>query len=70
MNIFMLPYIKQVCDSTQYKVDEDLVSLSHLIQFVFRSALRKGEPIKVYIPSSRMRELFLDYLEGRYDEWL
>ena len=68
MNVFMLPYIKQVCDSTQYKVDEDLVSLSHLIQFVFRSALRKGEPIKVYIPSSRMRGLFKDYLKGKYDE--
>lgn len=67
INVFMQPYIKQVCDSTDYQVDEDLVALSHLIQFVFRSALRKGEPIKVYIPSSRMRDLFKDYLNGDYD---
>ena len=67
MNVFMQPTIKKVCDSTEYQVDEDLVSLSHLIQFVFRSALRKGEKIKVYIPSSRMRGLFKDYLEGVYD---
>ena len=67
MNVFMQPTIKKVCDSTEYQVDEDLVSLSHLIQFVFRSALRKGEEIKVYIPSSRMRGLFKDYLDGIYD---
>ena len=67
MNVFMQPTIKKVCDSTEYQVDEDLVSLSHLIQFVFRSALRKGEKIKVYIPSSRMRGLFKDYLDGVYD---
>lgn len=67
MNVFMQPTIKKVCDSTDYQVNEDLVTLSHLIQFVFRSALRKGEKIKVYIPSSRMRGLFQDYLEGVYD---
>lgn len=67
MNVFMQPTIKQVCDSTDYEVDEDLVALSHLIQFVFRSAVRKKEKIKVYIPSSRMRGLFQDYLNGVYD---
>lgn len=67
MNVFMQPTIKQVCDSTEYEVDEDLVALSHLIQFVFRSAVRKKEKIKVYIPSSRMRGLFQDYLNGVYD---
>ena len=60
MNVFMPPTIKKVCDSTEFQVDEDLVALSHLIQFVFRSALRKGEKIKLYIPSSRMRGLFQD----------
>lgn len=67
MNVFMQPVIKQACDSGEAKVDEDLVSLSYLIQFLFRSRLRKGEPIKLYIPSSRMRGLLEDYLEGLYD---
>lgn len=67
MNLFMQPNIKEACDSTNYEVDEDLVALSHLVQFVFRSALRSGEPIKLYIPSSRMRGLFEDYLNGDYD---
>ena len=67
MNVFMQPSIKQVCDSANFEVDADLVALSHLIQFIFRSALRCNEPIKVYIPSERMRNLFLDYLDGKYD---
>lgn len=67
MNVFMQPIIKQACDSGDAKVDEDLVSLSYLIQFLFRSRLRKGEPIKLYIPSSRMRGLLEGYLEGLYD---
>ena len=67
MNVFIQPHVKHVCDSTEFVVDDDLVSLSHLVQFVFRSALRKGEPIKVYIPSSRMRALFKDYLGGFYE---
>lgn len=67
MNVFMQPSIKQICDSANFEVDADLVSLSHLIQFIFRSALRCNEPIKVYIPSERMRNLFLDYLDGKYD---
>lgn len=67
MNIFMQPTIKQVCDGTDFEVDEDLVCLSHLIQFMYRSALRKNEKIKIYIPSSRMRGLLQDYLDGVYD---
>lgn len=67
MNAFIQPYLKQVCNSTEYEVSDDLVALSHLVQFIFRSALREGEPIKLYVPSSRMRDLLKDYLEGKYD---
>ena len=67
MNVFMMPYIKEVCNNGNFTVDEDLVSLSHLVQFIFRSALRNDEPIKVYVPSVRMRNLLKDYLGGKYD---
>ena len=49
-------------------VDKDLWALSNMVQFVFRSRLRKGEPINLYVPSKRMRELFLKWLEGEFDE--
>lgn len=47
--------------------DKDLWALSTMLQFIFRSRLRKGEPINLYIPSKRMRELFKSWLEGEFD---
>jgi len=45
-------------------VNSDLNSLSDMIQWIFRSAIREGNPIKVYIPSDRMRNLLYDWLKG------
>ena len=42
---------------------EDKFALSELVQFVFRSAIRNGRPINVYIPSKRMRDLFEEWLK-------
>lgn len=42
--------------------DNDLFATSMMIQFIFRSAIRNGQPITVYIPSLRMRHLFLTWL--------
>lgn len=38
-------------------IDSDMYSLSELVQWVFRSAIRKNQPIHLYIPSERMRTL-------------
>lgn len=38
-------------------VDEDLYAISELVQWLWRSRIRNGEPIKAYIPSERMRTL-------------
>ena len=48
--------------------DKDLWALSNMIQFVFRSAVRKGESIKLYLPSLRMRELLERWKQGEFDE--
>ena len=37
--------------------DDDLFALSEMIQCIWRSAIRNDEPITLYIPSKRMREL-------------
>lgn len=70
MNIFSSPDIKAVCKFDDVELDDDIVALSHLVQFVFRSAIRKkkAESINLYIPSSRMRLLFKQWLEGEFDE--
>jgi hypothetical protein len=40
-------------------VDEDKLAVSDLLQWVWRSRIRKGETVKLYLPSSRMRSLLL-----------
>lgn len=61
-NKFMKPTLKHFFEVEGIKIEEDTYSLSELIQFVYRSAIRDGKPITVYIPSKRMRELFLKWL--------
>lgn len=66
-NTFMRPRLLQYFKSCGTTPDEDLYALSQLVQWVWRSQIRKKEPqpIVVFIPSQRMRKLFLDWLEGR-----
>lgn len=45
------------------KVDEDLYALSTMLQWIWRSAIRDGKPINIYIPSKRMRDLLTAWIE-------
>ena len=40
----------------------DAFALSELIQWVWRSRVRKGEPITLYLPSPMKRRLFEEWL--------
>jgi hypothetical protein len=46
-------------------LNEDLYALSQMLQWIWRSAIRRGERISVYVPSRRMRQLLIDFLEQR-----
>ena len=43
-------------------LDERQYALSCLIQWICRSRIRDGEPISIYIPSKRMRDLLLEWM--------
>ena len=45
--------------------DEDLFALSCMIQWIFRSRIRDENRIELYIPSKRMRELLIKWLDNR-----
>ena len=45
------------------EVDEEGYALSEMLQFIWRSAIRKGEEIWIYIPSVRMRELLKTWIK-------
>lgn len=46
-----------------YTLDEDMYALNHMIQWIWRSAIRNGEEIWVLVPSNRMRELLKNWLD-------
>lgn len=45
-------------------VNEDLYALSEILQWIWRSTIRENKPINIYIPSSRMRNLLIDWLNN------
>ncbi len=63
INRFIAPPIKIYFSQYGIEFDENLWALSQLIQWVWRSAIRDGKEIHLLIINSRMRNLFIDYLE-------
>ncbi|MGW5980173.1 DEAD/DEAH box helicase family protein [Bacillus mycoides] len=62
-NRFMNPNDKQFFTTRSVGVDEDLLAVSDLIQFIFRGCIRKGQPMNCYIPSERMRKLLSNWAD-------
>lgn len=62
-NIFMNVNEKKFYYKHGFSVDEDVFALSIMIQWIWRSAIRDGEEIYLYIPSRRMRNLLIDWIE-------
>lgn len=50
-------------DAISSHVDEDAYALSEMLQWIWRSSIRDGKPINIYIPSKRMRTLLMNWLE-------
>ena len=61
-NRFMHPIEKAFFEDNNVVVNEDLLALSDLIQWIFRGSIRNGVPMQLYIPSIRMRNLLIKYL--------
>ena len=62
INRYLNPFFTKFFAKKNVRLDQDLFALSELVQWIFRSAIRESEPISIYIPSQRMRELFLRWL--------
>ena len=58
----MMPPIKQYLERNGATINEDMYALSELVQWTFRSRIREGEPINLYIPSERMRDILINWL--------
>ncbi len=63
-NFYIQPQITNFFKYNGIEIDTDLYSLTSLLQWIWRSAIRNGEPINIYIPSLRMRTLLQKWLDG------
>lgn len=62
-NRFLDPNIGKMVATKGLLVDNDSYALSEMIQFIWRSAVRDGKAIDLYLPSGRMRHLLMDWIE-------
>lgn len=63
VNRYLNPYVKNFFTTNNIQIDEDGYALSEMLQFIWRSAIRSGKEIWVYIPSVRMRNLLKRWIE-------
>ena len=62
INRFLNPEVKKYFAKRGFPLDEDQFATSEMIQWIWRSAIRKGKPIHLFVPSSRMRGLLYNWL--------
>ena len=62
-NLFMSVSEKQFYQLHGVEVDEDTYALSIMVQWIWRSAIRDGQDVYLYIPSSRMRNLLINWMD-------
>jgi hypothetical protein len=62
VNRFVNPIIYGFFFEKDITVNQNLYALSEMVQWIWRSAIREGNEINLYIPSKRMRNLLLDWL--------
>lgn len=73
VNVFYDPSMKSYFAEHGVIVQEEVYALSRMIQWIWRSAIRDGGEIWIYLPSRRMRELLMCWMDdlqkgrSRYD---
>ena len=64
LNCYMKPDIQAYFEDFGIQVNPELFAISEVVQWLWRSRIRNGEPIKVFMPSKRMRGLLEWWLSG------
>ncbi len=63
VNIFCHPSNKRYFTNRGVELKDNDYALSTMIQWIWRSAIRNGETVDLYIPSKRMRDLLTDWID-------
>lgn len=64
VNRFVDPNLLKFFASKDITINADHFALAEMLQWIWRSAIRDNKPINLYIPSSRMRGLLIDWIES------
>ncbi|AWD71516.1 hypothetical protein [Acinetobacter schindleri] len=67
MNLYPNPMVVKASAMKGFPVKEDVFALSEMVQWIWRSAIREGNPINIYVPSSRMRSLLQRWLNDEFE---
>lgn len=62
-NKFIKPSINTFFSRRNILVNQDAYALSEMLQWIWRSRIREQQDIYIYIPSKRMRDLLINYLQ-------
>lgn len=65
LNLNPNPEVTKYFGKKGASLSRDAFALAGLIQWVWRSAIRRGEPITLFLPSPRMYKLFTEWLDGK-----
>ena len=63
-NVYMNVNEKKFFYKHGLTVNEETYALSMLVQWIWRSAIRDGQKIYLYLPSSRMRRILYDWMDS------
>jgi hypothetical protein len=63
-NVFLNPIEVGYFQDQGVEIDQDAYALGEMLQWVWRSQIRRGDPIVLFVPSERMRRLFLEWLHS------
>jgi hypothetical protein len=64
VNRFFNVPVEKYFKALNVAISQDQFALSEMIQFIWRSAIRDGKPIDLFVPSARMRGLLFDWFNG------
>ncbi len=62
VNRFPRTPIKRYFQTRGITINEDRYALGEIVQWIWRSQVREGKPVNLYVPSSRMRGLIESWM--------
>lgn len=68
VNVFPSPVLVKASKGKDTEFDEEIHTLTEMLQTLYRGCLREDLPMNIYMPSSRMRKILFKWLDGEYED--